>query len=243
MCLITQGHAKECAFTIGGIKKLYATNLDWIDSWTTATDDALTEVTMVGFAITNVSIGAAAVFDAAGHDFQVGDLVFINGTVGTLTGPIVGQHTITAVTATDFTIGDLTTGGVYGGGTALTADRGWFEFEFDKETSSVTGDFTVSNGNRFFTQNVQVQITPATLETEKTINKLALAFTVWIADCQDGTLKVFFKENGGQPNAIPYTSGVAYGDFAGFNVTVTGAETRSFRIYDDSLNAIPVFAN
>lgn len=241
MCLVTQGHARECLFTVGGIKKLYATNLDWIASWTEATDETYDEVTMVGFAITDVSIGAAAVFTAPGHDFQIGDLVFINGTLVTLTGPVIGQHEITAVSPTTFTIGDLTTGGTFTTET-LTADRGFFEFQFDKETSSVTGDFTVSNGNRFFTQNVIVQITPANNATRKIVRQLALGYTVWVAECQDGTLKVFFDENGGQASAIPYTSGVAAGDFAGFNVTVTGAEDDPYRIYDDTVNALPIFS-
>jgi len=240
MCLITQGHAKGCAFTVGGIKKLYATNLDWIDSWTEATDETYSAVTMVGFDITDVTIGAGAVFEAIGHDFQVGDLVWINGTLVTLTGPVIGQHEITAVTSTTFTIGALTTGGTFTTET-LTADRGWFEFQFDKATSSVSGDFTVSNGNRFFTQTALVQITPANNDTRKIVRQLALGYTVWAAECNDGTTKIFFDENGGQPTAIPFTSGVAAGDFAGFNVTVTGEEDDPFRIYD-GLAPLPVFA-
>jgi hypothetical protein len=240
MCLITQGHAKGCAFTVGGIKKLYATNLDWIDSWTEATDETYSAITMVGFAITDVTIGAAAVFEAIGHDFKVGDLVWINGTLTTLTGPVLGQHTITAVTSTTFTIGALTTGGTFTTD-ALTADRGWFEFQFDKSTSSISGPLTVSNGNRFFTQTAQVQITPANNDTRKIIRQLALGYTVWAAECNDGTIKILFDENGGQPSATEFTSGVAAGDFAGFNVTVTGEEDDPFRIYD-GLAPLPVFA-
>ena len=240
MCLITQGHAKGCAFTVGGIKKLYATNLYWIDSWTEATDETYSAVTMVGFAITDVTIGAAAVFEAIGHDFQVGDLVWIKGTLVTLTGPVIGQHEITAVTSTTFTIGALTTGGTFTTET-LTADRGWFEFQFDKSTSSISGPLTVSNGNRFFTQTAQVQITPANNDTRKIIRQLALGYTVWAAECNDGTIKILFDENGGQPSATEFTSGIAAGDFAGFNVTVTGEEDDPFRIYD-GLAPLPVFA-
>lgn len=240
MCLVTAGHQKECLYTIGGIKKLYATNLDWIDSWD-ETDEVLDDITMVNFAITDVSIGASAEFTAVGHDFQLGDLVFITGTLNTLTGDIIGQHVITAVTSTTFTIGDLTTGGVYGS-EAIIASRGWFEFEFDKQTSSVSGDFTVSNGNRYYTQNVLVLITPANEATKKIVRQLALGYTVWYAVCNDGTNKVFFKENGGQAITIPFTSGVAYGDFAGFTVTVQGAEDTPYRTYDDTLVEIPVFA-
>jgi hypothetical protein len=227
---------------VGGIKKLYATNLDWITSFTEGTDEVFTDVTMASFAITAVAVGAGTEFTAAGHDFVVGDLVFINGTVGSITGITPGDtHAVTAVTSTTFTIGDLTTGGTDTGAT-LTADRGWFEFQFDKSTSSVSGDFTVSNGNRFYTPTVTVLITPADNSTRKIVRQLALAYTVWAAECNDGTIKIFFDENGGQASAIPYTSGVAAGDYAGFTVTITGEEDDPFRIYDDTTNALPVFA-
>lgn len=242
MCLISQGHARTCEFTVGGIKKLYATNLDWIASFTYDTDEEITDVTMVGFDITGVTIGASAVFTAPGHDFLVGDLVFINGALVTLEpAEVIGQHTITAVTSSTFTIGGLTTTGTFTTET-LTADRGWFEFQFDKSTSSVTGDFTVSNGNRFFTQNATMLLTPANNATRKIVRQLALGYTVWAARCNDGTLKIFFDENGGQASAIPYTSGVAAGDFAGFTVTVTGEEDDPFRIFDETTNTLPVFS-
>lgn len=238
-CRLTAGHAKVCDYQIGGIKRLYAANDKDIVSWTEDPDEIYTAVVMRSYTITGVSTAATAVVTAPGHTFVLGDIVFINGT-SPMDG-LIGQHTVGAVTSTTFELADFDSTALDPYlGTVATAARGFFEFEFEQETSSVSGDFTVSNGNKFYPQVVNIKMGPATNEMKKLMTRLALVRTVWVAECNDGTTKVFFVTNGGQVTQAPYTSGVAFGDFAGFDITISGAEPEPYHIFEGTL---PVFTN
>ena len=236
-CRLNSGHARLCDFQIGGITKLFAANQEDIVGWDEDPDEIYTDVEMVGYAITGVSTAATAVVTAPGHKFVLGDPVFINGT-SPMDG-LVGQHTVGAVTSTTFELADFDSSALDPYlGSVVTANRGFFEFQFEQETSSVSGDFSSSNGNRFFPQTVNIKIGPATNEMRKLMRRLSLVRTIWVAKCNDGTTKVFFVTNGGMVTQAPYTSGVAFGDFAGMDITITGAEPEPYHIFEGDL---PVF--
>ena len=238
-CRLTAGHARACEFQIGGITQLFAANKEDIVSWTLDPDGTYSDVVMVGYTITGVTNANPAVVTAVGHKFIEGDLVFITG-ASSIDG-LVGQHTVGTVTSTTFELADFDSTALDPfAGSTVRAERGWFEFEFDQETSSISAPFTVSNGNRFFTHTVQFKIGPATNDMANLVDQLCLTKTVWMAVCNDGTNKVFFDELGGQVTAAPFTSGVAFGDFAGYDITITGASKRSFRAWSGDL---PVFEN
>lgn len=238
-CRLQKGHAKVCDYQIGGIKRLYVANETDILSWTEDPDEIYTAAVMVGYTITGVSTAATAIVTAVGHKFLPGDYVFINGT-SPMDG-LVGQHTVGAVTSTTFALVDFDSTALDPYlGSVVTADRGFFEVEFEQETSNVSGNFTPSNGNKFYPQVVNVLIGPATNEMRALMVRLALVRSVWVAECNDGTTKVFFVTNGGQVTAADYTSGVAFGDFAGFNITISGAEPEPYHIFEGTL---PVFEN
>lgn len=243
-CRLTKGSARDCAFTIGGITNLYATNLSSIDTWTAAVDGTLTNVTFTEVTITGVTNASPPVVTAAGHGLVEGQKIFITGT-SPMTG-LIGQHTVGNVLTVDtFELeGEDSTGwGAYGVTAAVVQIDGWHEVEFDINTSSINGDFVVSNGNRFFNQGVNVLIPTATNATKQLVEELALTKTVWIAKTNDGNLKVVGKTNGVQLVTAPYTSGVQFGDFSGFNLTLSGAEKSTWYIYDETVNPLQIFTN
>ena len=72
---------------------------------------------------------------------------------------------------------------------------------------------------------------------------MALGKSVVIESTNEGNLKTFGKMLGLQLTSAPFTTGAAYGDFAGFNVTLNGADFESFYIYDPTTNPLQVFTN
>lgn len=247
MCLATSGYALDCIFTIGGASKLYLANLSQIVDWTIDTDGAITDVTMQSYTVTNITAASSAVFTAAGHTFEVGDLFFLTGTTTMEDADGLAlderQYTVTAVTANTFTVGDLdTSGSAAFGASSLTAERRFFEIQFAQGNASGSGNLTVSNGNHFFPQSVNFKIGSAGLDEARLVEELALGYVVVVLKTNDGLLKVFGKENGLQATQANYTSGAVFEDFAGFDVILSGAETASYRIYDPTTNPLPVFS-
>jgi hypothetical protein len=243
-CGITRGKARLCQFQIGGVTTAYLADWRKIVSWTAAVDGTLTDVLFLEYTITGVTNAAPPVVTAAGNGLVEGARIFITGT-SPMTG-LIGEHTVGNVltTATFELEGeDSTAWGAYGVTNAVVQDGGWYEVEVDQATSSGTGEFVVSNGNRYFNNGMNILIPSADNETRALVTELALGKTVGIWSTNEGNLKVFGKMLGMQMVTAPFTTGVAYGDFAGFNVTLSGADFESFYIYDDTTHPLQVFTN
>lgn len=243
-CGVTRGKDRACQFQIGGITTAYIADWRKITAWTTAVDGTLTDVTFLEYTITGVTNAAPPVVTAAGHGLVEGGKIFITGT-SPMTG-LIGEHTVGNVLSTstfELEGEDSTAWGAFGVTAAKVQDGGWYEIQVDQETSSGTSEFTSSNGNKFFTNGVNILIPSADNTTRALVTEMALGKSVVIESTNEGNLKTFGKMLGLQLTSAPFTTGAAYGDFAGFNVTLNGADFESFYIYDPTTNPLQVFTN
>lgn len=113
------------------------------------------------------------------------------------------------------------------GGSAL-APSDFFEFEVPRQTSSATETITVSqeNGTVFYDQALTMVFNKMEAEKRNQILLMAEA-TSMVVVFKDNNGKYFSigLERGAYTSAGTATSGTAYGDRSGYEITISGQET------------------
>jgi hypothetical protein len=113
------------------------------------------------------------------------------------------------------------------GGSAL-APSDFFEFEVPRQTSSATETITVSqeNGTVFYDQALTMVFNKMEAEKRNQILLMAEA-TSMVVVFKDNNGKFFSigLERGAYTSAGTATSGTAYGDRSGYEITISGQET------------------
>ena len=123
----------------------------------------------------------------------------------------------------------------------ITMESGalFYEFEFNKNTSSFTDDATVNleNGSLFYNQVVTLKI-PRREKSKR--DELALLMQKDLAViCLDGNGLYWFlgEVNGMRVTALPSTSGVTMADGSSYTITLTGQEPEAAREVDSTIIA------
>lgn len=140
-------------------------------------------------------------------------------------------------------------------GFTMTSGSTFYNFDFLKDTASYTQELTVGTGNKFYTQNVNFNLSSASeivdtledgvqtaqeaQELQNLIDQLLIGKFIVIAVDKSQKIKIFGAENGLEASAGNLESGAAGGDFNGQSITLTGEETKGSPVVD-SIDTIPV---
>lgn len=133
----------------------------------------------------------------------------------------------------------------------MTSGATFHEIVNLKDTASFTQELVVSEGQKFYTQNLVfnvssnseikdgtedgVQSVEEAQELQDLIDKLNLGKYIFIAQSRSGKFYILGKLNGLETSASTFGTGAAGGDFAGYVMTFDGQETKGAPLFDGTI--------
>lgn len=112
---------------------------------------------------------------------------------------------------------------IYDGVNFGTSGSKFYKFETTKNTSSYTQILTVSGQNKYWLQNVDIQVARDDQDAFDLVDALSLGTFVAIVETRTGKKTVLGEINGLEASVGNVNSGVAEGDSAGLQITLSGA--------------------
>lgn len=123
---------------------------------------------------------------------------------------------------------DITSYTVSGSGMVtgiVTGSAGFYEFEFEKGTGAFTQELQISNGNKYFNQNVSFTLSGLDQSRMELMEQLGLANVVAICKDKRGKYFILGKQGGLEATALTANSGAGEGDGLGMTITLAGSST------------------
>jgi len=107
--------------------------------------------------------------------------------------------------------------------TKIEGGSSWVEYEFRKQTGSFTSTITkdATAGTSFIQTEIIFQFSKQETAKRIEINSLAISDTAWIIQDSNGRFWYFGFDNGVELTTGAGETGTAYGDFNGYNITLT----------------------
>jgi hypothetical protein len=105
---------------------------------------------------------------------------------------------------------------------ATSGQNGFFVFDTNVETASVSSELQVANGRKYFLQTVTFSNDSTSAAAIENLENLGLAKVTVIVETKGGQKLVFGNDGGLEASVLTFNSGAAAGDQAGFTVTLTG---------------------
>lgn len=123
--------------------------------------------------------------------------------------------------------------------TAISMDTGtqFYEYYVDRNNASLVeaGQFSQENGTRFYQQDVNLKLKNNTATERNEIAALAVEKLVVIIQDNAGTYKLAGEDNGVEATAAEGTTGVAFADLNGWDLTLTGEEDEPAQEVDSTI--------
>lgn len=125
--------------------------------------------------------------------------------------------------------------------TAIQGGTEWVEYEFKKQTGSFTSTITkdVTAGTNFIQTEIIFQFNRQETAKRIEINALAMSETAWIVQDSNGKFWYFGFDNGVELTTGTGETGTAYGDFNGYNITLTDVSFQMpYEVSADAMTAL-----
>lgn len=121
----------------------------------------------------------------------------------------------------------------------MEATEVFYQYELDRNNSSFTSEINRSqeNGTTFYTQNLTFKLKNNSVATRNEVVELAKATLVAIVKDNNGNYYYLGQDSGLDLSAGSQTSGLAKGDMAGFEITLTGEESEAPKDVDSGVIA------
>jgi hypothetical protein len=231
-CLISTGASNLCQYSVGGLAELYLANHEEVVSVTDSNADlVLDTLTMKPIAVlAGVADGASAnTFDTTTTGLVAGDWVKLNGTdyreVISVTG---GPTFIVTYSGADLTV------------TSAETVETFYKIDFLTETAGLSQPLTLSNGQKYVTPTVVFSISKSgttdveTAQRAELVKNLHLGKFMVIAVAANGQRFIAGINKGLEATAAEGGLGIAAGDLAGDNITLSVNTTEPIQVFSST---------